>query len=363
MADDHPDSRGRSIWTEPEDGWTVVRFLDQTRLPDEVVIGTLRTWTDAEEAIRTMRVRGAPLIGVTGAYGLCLAMQEDPSESSLARAVQGLRAARPTAVNLARDVDALGVELAPLPAPMRASAAWEWAGALAERDLETNLAIGRHGLALLREIADGRSPGAPVRVLTHCNAGALATVAEGTATSPIYRAHETGLPLHVWVSETRPRLQGAALTAWELSRRGVPHAVVADGATAHLMQRGEVDLVLVGTDRTTRTGDVCNKIGTYGKALAARAHDVPFYAAVPSRSVDWGMRNGIAEIPIEERDPEEVLEIRGRGATVRIAPDGSMARNPAFDVTPASLVTALITERGVCEASETGLLGLFPEER
>jgi methylthioribose-1-phosphate isomerase len=360
MTDDYPD---RSIWTEPEDGRTVVRFIDQTRLPAELVIGSLRSWEEAEEAIRTMRVRGAPLIGVTGAYGLCLAVQADPTEPALAAAATRLRTARPTAVNLACDVDALAAELAPLPEEARAVAAWTWAESLASLDIETNLDIGRHGLPLIEQAARDRPPGEPVRILTHCNAGTLATVAHGTATSPIYRAHAAGIPVHVWVSETRPRLQGAALTAWELDGRGIPHAVIADGAGAHLVQRGEVDLVLVGTDRTTRTGDVCNKIGTYSKALAARAHDVPFYAAVPSRSIDWAIGDGIAEIQIEERDANEVLEIHGAGGHVRIAPAGTSARNPAFDVTPAALVTGLITERGVCDASEEGLLGLFPEER
>jgi len=360
MTDDHPD---RSIWTEPEDGRTVVRFIDQMRLPAEFVIGTLRSWEEAQEAIRTMQVRGAPLIGVTGAYGLCLAVQTDPADAALANAARRLRTARPTAVNLAGDVDALAAELAPLPAEVRAFAAWAWAESLASLDIETNLDIGRYGLPLIEKAARDRPPGEPVRILTHCNAGALATVAHGTATSSIYRAHEAGIPVHVWVSETRPRLQGAALTAWELDGRGISHSVIADGAGAHLVQRGEVDLVLVGTDRTTRTGDVCNKIGTYSKALAARAHDIPFYAAVPSRSIDWTLRDGIVEIPIEERGPDEVLEIHGAGGHVRIAPPGTTARNPAFDVTPASLVTGLITERGVCDASEEGLLDLFPEER
>jgi methylthioribose-1-phosphate isomerase len=358
MSDERPD---RSIWTEPEDGRTVVRFIDQTRLPAELSIGKLRSWEQAERAIQAMQVRGAPLIGVTGAYGLCLAVQDDPSDSALAASATRLRAARPTAVNLARDVDALAVQLARLPARARSAAAWAWAESLASLDIETNLDIGRHGLSLIERAARSRPPGEPVRILTHCNAGALATVAHGTATSPIYRAHETGIPIHVWVSETRPRLQGAALTAWEMNNRGIPHAIIADGAGAHLMQRAEVDLVLVGTDRTTRTGDVCNKIGTYSKALAARANDIPFYAAVPSRSIDWSVRDGIAGIPIEERAPEEVLEVHGPGGSVRIAPAGTRARNPAFDVTPADLVSGLITERGICEASEPGLLGLFPE--
>jgi methylthioribose-1-phosphate isomerase len=355
---EHPD---RSIWTEPEDGRTVVRFIDQTRLPAVLVIGTLRSWEQAEDAIQTMQVRGAPLIGVTGAYGLCLAVQDDPTDAALALAASRLRVARPTAVNLARDVDALAAELSRLPAEARRAAAWAWVESLAALDIETNLAIGRHGLPLIEEAARSRPSGEPVRILTHCNAGALATVAGGTATSPIYAAHEAGIPVHVWVSETRPRLQGAALTAWEMEGRGIPHAIIADGAGAHLMQRREVDLVLVGTDRTTRIGDVCNKIGTYAKALAADANRVPFYAAVPSRSIDWEVRDGVTGIPIEERAPVEVLEGHGTGGSVRIAPAGAEARNPSFDVTPAELVSGLITERGVCEASEQGLLGLFPE--
>ncbi len=352
----------RSIWTERDERGTVVRFIDQTRLPGELAIGTLRTWEEADGAIRSMQVRGAPLVGVTGAYGLCLVAQADPSDVALTIAAAKLRSARPTAVNLARDVDALAAELAPLPAASRAPAAWVWAESLASLDIETNRAIGSFGLSLIERAATSRPPGEPVRILTHCNAGALATVAHGTATSPIYRAHEAGIPIHVWVSETRPRLQGAMLTAWEMEGRGIPHCVIVDGAGAHLMQRGEVDLVLVGTDRTTRTGDVCNKIGTYAKALAARAHDVPFYAAVPSRSIDWSIRDGVAETPIEERHPDEVLEVRGPTGAVRIAPADSPARNPAFDVTPAALVSSLITERGVCDASEAGLLELFPEQ-
>jgi methylthioribose-1-phosphate isomerase len=357
----------RSIWTEAEGDRTVVRFIDQARLPAGLAVGTLRAWEEAEEAIRTMRLRGAPLIGVAGAYGLCLAVQADPSDVCLGAAASRLRDARPTAINLARDVDALAAELAPLPFAARPAASWAWADALAEQDVETNRRIGEHGLALIDEVARRRPGKAAVRVLTHCNAGALATVAHGTATSPIYRAAAAGLTLHVWVSETRPRLQGAALTAWELAARGISHDVIVDGAAAHLMQRGEVDLVLVGTDRTTRAGDVCNKIGTYAKALAAREHGVPFHVAVPSRSIDWTIRGGIAEIPIEERDPDEVLAARGAGADgtmipVRVAAPGARARNPAFDVTPAHLVTGFVTERGRCAASEEGLLGLFPEE-
>ncbi len=353
----------RSIWTVSDDARTVVRFIDQTRLPDELAIGVLRTWEDADEAIRTMRVRGAPLIGVTGAYGICLAVQADPSDAALATAAAQLRVARPTAVNLAREVEALVAELARFPPRQRHAVAWAWAESLASSDIETNLRIGRHGMPLIEQLARSKPEGVPVNVLTHCNAGGLATVAHGTATSPIYLAHEAEIHVHVWVSETRPRLQGAALTAWELDRRGIPHTVIVDGACAHLMQRGEVDIVIVGTDRTTRAGDVCNKIGTYGKALAARAHHVPFYAAVPSRSIDWSIRDGIHEIPIEERDSAEILEVHRTGPAVghvRIAPRGTVVRNPAFDVTPCDLVAGLITERGVCEASEAGLLELFP---
>jgi methylthioribose-1-phosphate isomerase len=354
----------RSIWTVSDDDRTVVCFIDQTRLPGELVIGSLRTWEDADHAIRTMQVRGAPLIGVTGAYGLCLAVDADSSDASIAIAASRLRDARPTAVNLAREVDALTNELGRFPPHLRQAAAWTWAESLASSDIETNGRIGRHGLPLIERLARAKRDGAPVHILTHCNAGALATVAHGTATSPIYLAHEAEIPVHVWVSETRPRLQGAALTAWELDRRGVSHAVIVDDASAHLMQRGEVDLVLVGTDRTTRAGDVCNKIGTYSKALAANAHHVPFYAAVPSRSIDWKIRDGVHEIPIEERAAVEVLEVHGVGRdadSVRIAPRGTLVRNPAFDVTPADLVTGLITERGVCKPTEPGLLELFPE--
>ncbi|MEJ2482841.1 MAG: S-methyl-5-thioribose-1-phosphate isomerase [Gemmatimonadota bacterium] len=356
----------RSIWTVSDGARTVVRHIDQTRLPGELVIGALRSWQDADEAIRTMRVRGAPLIGVTGAYGICLAVQSDPSDAGLAIAASHLRTARPTAINLAREVDALVGELSPVTPRLRAAAAWAWAESLASSDIETNDRIGRQGLALIEQAARSKPDGEPVNVLTHCNAGALATVAHGTATSPIYRAHEAEIPVHVWVSETRPRLQGAALTTWELDRHGVPHTLIADGACAHLMQRGEVDLVIVGTDRTTRAGDVCNKIGTYSKALAAKAHRVPFYAAVPSRSIDWSIRDGVHEIPIEEREAAEVLEVHRTGPVgghVWIAPRGTRVRNPAFDVTPCDLVTGLVTERGVCAATEAGLAELFPETR
>ena len=342
-----------------------VEILDQTRLPFEVVVRELRTLADAAEAIASMRVRGAPLIGVTAAYGLCLALRRDASDAAIGAACKELLATRPTAVNLAAALDALAAELSPLPPAERAAAAWAAAGRLADADVATNRAIGEHGLGLLEAAA--RTRGAPVRVLTHCNAGALATVDLGTALAPVYLAHERGTPVHVLVSETRPRNQGAGLTAFELAEHGVPHTVIADNAAGHLMQRGEVDLCLVGTDRTTATGDVCNKIGTYLKALAARESGVPFYAAVPSSSIDWELRSGYA-IPIEERDPREVACVAGRAADgrvieVRVVPDASPAANPAFDVTPAQLLSGLVTERGVCAASEEGLLALFPERR
>jgi methylthioribose-1-phosphate isomerase len=344
-----------------------VEILDQTRLPFEVVVRTLRTLDDAVEAIAAMRVRGAPLIGVAAAYGVALALRADPSDASLARACGALLAARPTAVNAAWALAAAREALAPRPPAERARAAFALAGRLADEDVAACRALGEHGLPLLEEAAR-RRPERPLSLLTHCNAGWLATVDLGTALAPVYLAHERGLALHVFVSETRPRNQGASLTAFELAEQGVPHTLVADNAAGHLMQRGRVDLCLVGTDRTTATGDVCNKIGTYLKALAAREHGVPFYVAAPSSSIDWRLRDGVAGIPIEERDPRELLCVPGRtrgGAleSVRVAPDATPAENPAFDVTPARLVTALVTERGVCAASEEGLLGLFPERR
>ncbi len=348
------------------DDGSSVEILDQTRLPFEVVVRPLRTLADAAEAIARMRVRGAPLIGVTAAYGLCLALRRDPSDAALGAACKQLLATRPTAVNLAAALDVLCAEVLPLPQAERAQAAFAAAARLADADVATNRAIGEHGLPLLAAAARaGR--GAPVRVLTHCNAGALATVDLGTALAPVYLAHDRGTEVHVWVSETRPRNQGAGLTAFELGEHGVPHTVIADNAAGHLMQRGEVDLCLVGTDRTTATGDVCNKVGTYLKALAARDNGVPFYAAVPSSSIDWQQRSGSA-IPIEERDEREVAYVAGRAADgrlleVRILPEASRAENPAFDVTPARLLTGLVTERGVCPASEEGLFALFPERR
>ena len=348
------------------DGWCV-EILDQTRLPFEVVVRELRSLADAAEAIASMRVRGAPLIGVTAAYGLCLQLREDASDAALESACKDLLATRPTAVNLAAALDAMRAALRELPPRERVAAAYAAAARLADADVETNRALGLHGLRLLEAAAERADPGAPVNVLTHCNAGALATIDLGTALAPVYLAHDRGQAVHVWVSETRPRNQGSLLTAFELGEHGVPHTVIADNAAGHLIQRGRVDLCLVGTDRTTAAGDVCNKIGTYLKALAAREGGVPFYVALPSSSIDWTLRDG-AEIPIEERPAHELGFVSGRTpdgrvVEVRIEPDASPSANPAFDVTPARLVTALVTERGVCPASAEGLLTLFPERR
>ncbi len=356
----------RSVWVDEEDGWSV-RILDQTRLPWAFEVLRL---TDAEQvahAIRTMQVRGAPLIGAVAAYGVALAMREDPSTANLDRVCEALGRTRPTAINLRWALERMHAALHNQAAEQRAAAAYAEAAAIAEDDVETCRRIGLHGLPLLQEIAARKAPGEAVKVLTHCNAGWLATVDYGTALSPIYQAHDAGIPVHVWVDETRPRNQGAALTAWELGKHGVPHTVVADNAGGHLMQHGEVDIVIVGTDRVTRRGDVANKIGTYLKALAARDNGVPFWVAMPHSTLDMRVRDGVAEIPIEERDPAEVTDLTGRTAdgrieTVRVAAEGSPAANPAFDVTPARLVTGLITERGRCEASEAGLLKLYPEK-
>jgi methylthioribose-1-phosphate isomerase len=317
------------------------------------------------EAIRAMRVRGAPLIGVAAAYGLALAVARDPSDESISSASTLLRATRPTAVNLAWAIGRMRERLAQLPRGERAGAAWSEARALADEDVALNEAIGRHGLALLeREYA---AHGRPVNVLTHCNAGWVATVDWGTVTAPIFMAHDRGIPVHVWVDETRPRNQGL-LTAWELRGHGVPHTLVADNAGGHLMQRGLVDLVMVGADRVSRRGDVCNKIGTYLKALAARDNEVPFYAAVPTPTIDWGIDDAMAQIPIEERSEDEVRIVRGldaedRYAEVTIAPRATAVANPAFDVTPAALVTGIITERGVVRAVERELLAFWPRQR
>jgi methylthioribose-1-phosphate isomerase len=356
----------RTIWLAPEGN--AVEIIDQTRLPHEFALARLTTLDDAAQAIRTMLVRGAPLIGATAAWGLWLAMRDDASDAGLARACDALAGTRPTAVNLRWAIDRVCATLAPLAARDRAPAAKRLAVEICDEDIALNRGIAAAGLPLVQATAARKKPGERVNILTHCNAGWLATVDLGTATAPIYAAHDAGIPLHVWVDETRPRNQGASLTAWEFAQHGVPHTVIVDNAGGHLMQRGLVDLVIVGTDRTTATGDVCNKIGTYLKALAARDNLVPFYVAVPSPSVDWTLRNGLREIPIEERSAREVTHLAGRCddgtvATVALTPAGSPAANPAFDVTPARLVTGLITERGVCEASAAGLQRLFPEHR
>ena len=332
-----------------------VEIVDQTLLPHEWTWVALQTATDAAYAIRTMQVRGAPLIGGTAAYGVALAMSADPSDAALADAHALLLGTRPTAVNLRWALDRMRAALAGLPQARRADAAWHEAERIASEDVAINRAIGEHGLELIRRIAGGRST--PVQILTHCNAGALATLGLGTATAPIYLAHDAGIPIHVWVSETRPRLQGARLTAWELRASGVPHTLIVDAAGAALMRQKRVDLVLVGADRVATNGDVCNKIGTYEKALAAQDNAVPIYAAVPSSTIDWSLDNGDM-IPIEERSADEVTHVGGDRA---IAPEGTAVLNQAFDVTPARLLTGIITERGVCRADSAALASLFPE--
>jgi methylthioribose-1-phosphate isomerase len=353
----------RTIW--PGAGGRAVEIIDQTQLPHAFATLRLESAGAVADAIRSMRVRGAPLIGAAAAYGVALAMAEDPSDSGLARALAMLGATRPTAVNLRWALDRMDAAVRPLAVAARADAAFAEAGRLSDEDVAINAAIGAHGLALLRaahEKKQGR--GDRLNILTHCNAGWLAGVDWGTALAPIYRAHDDGLPIHVWVDETRPRIQGA-LTAWELAAHGVPHTVIVDNAGGHLMQQGLVDLCIVGTDRTTRNGDVANKIGTYLKALAAHDNGVPFYVGLPGPTIDWSIARG-CDIPIEERAPEEVTSIAGRTpdgtiASVAVYPAGTRAANYGFDVTPARLVTALITERGVCPASEAGLLSLYPE--
>ena len=354
----------RSIWLEP-DGWSV-SAIDQRRLPHDFVIARLTTCNSAADAIRSMLVRGAPLIGATAAYGMALAMRADGSDAALDHAYNTLIATRPTAVNLQWALNEMRLALRRLPSSERAAAAYSRAAEIAEQDIAINRGIGQHGLALIEAIAGTKKPGERVNVLTHCNAGWLATVDWGTATAPIYLAHERGHPIHVWVDETRPRNQGASLTAWELGHHGVPHTVIPDNTGGHLMQHGMVDLVIVGTDRVTANGDVCNKIGTYLKALAAHDNAVPFYVALPSPTIDFSVDDGIRQIPIEQRGTEEVTDITGRTAegrieTVRIVPDGSPVANYGFDVTPARLVTGLITERGVLKADRAALSAAFPE--
>jgi len=355
----------RSIWLEADGAG--VGIIDQTRLPFELRTVRLITVDEAAHAIRAMLVRGAPLIGATAAYGMALAVRTDPSDTSVAKAAELLLATRPTAVNLRWAVEDLRTLLQQTPAERRAEAAYRRAGEIAEADVAMNRAIAGHGLPLIRAALARKGGKGPVEILTHCNAGWLATVDWGTALAPIYLACDEGVKLHVWVDETRPRNQGASLTAWELGQHGVPHTVIADNAGGHLMQHGKVDLCIVGTDRTTATGDVANKIGTYLKALAAHDNGVPFYVALPSPTIDWSLADGRA-IPIEERNADEVAEMSGRLASgeiarVRVIPDGSPAANYAFDVTPAKYVTGLITERGVCKASRDGLASLFPERK
>jgi len=353
----------RTVWLE-SDGQSV-GIIDQTQLPHRFVTARLTTLEQAARAIKTMQVRGAPLIGAAAAYGMWLALREDASDESIERAYAALLATRPTAINLKRALDEMLAAVRNRSRGERVAVALTRAGEIAEEDVAINQAIGRHGLPLIEAIA-AKKKGERVNVLTHCNAGWLATVDWGTATAPIYMAHDKGVAVHVFADETRPRNQGAALTAWELSHHGVPHTVIADNTGGHLMQHGLVDLVIVGTDRVTARGDVCNKIGTYLKALAAHDNKVPFYVALPSPTIDFTVSDGLAEIPIEQRSGDEVACISGkthdgRIETVQLVPDGSPVANYAFDVTPARLVTGLITERGVLKAERAALAAAFPK--
>jgi methylthioribose-1-phosphate isomerase len=354
----------RSIWLEP-DGWSV-GAIDQTALPHRLATARLTTLDEAAHAIRAMLIRGAPLIGATAAYGMCLALRADASDEAIERAYATLIATRPTAINLRWALDEMVAAVRNRPRGERVAAAYRRAGEICEEDIAINSAIGRNGLPLIAAIAQRKKPGDPVNVLTHCNAGWLAAVDVGTATAPIYLAHDSGIAMHVFADETRPRNQGASLTAWELGQHGVPHTVIADNTGGHLMQHGLVDLVIVGTDRVAANGDVCNKIGTYLKALAARDNNVPFYVALPSPTIDFTVADGVADIPIEQREADELATMTGRTGdgrieTVRVVPEHSPVANYAFDVTPARLVTGLITERGVIAASRAGLVGAFPD--
>jgi methylthioribose-1-phosphate isomerase len=354
----------RTIWPA-EDGWAV-EIIDQTRLPFEFVTVRLENVEDAAVAIKDMLVRGAPLIGATAAYGMALAMHTDPSDENLGNAYERLLSTRPTAVNLRWALDEMAKLLEPMSPNARMEAAYVRAAEICDEDVEICSSIGDNGLNVIRDIKARKKDGGPVNILTHCNAGWLATVDWGTALAPIYKAFDAGIDVHVWVDETRPRNQGASLTAWELGRHGVPLTVIADNAGGHLMQEGRVDMCIVGTDRTTAAGDVCNKIGTYLKALAAHDNKVPFYVALPSPTIDWTLDDG-RDIPIEERAEEEVTKIQGKTSTgdvvtVEIVPEGAKGGNPAFDVTPARLVTGLITERGVAKASKDALREMFPEK-
>jgi methylthioribose-1-phosphate isomerase len=351
----------RSVWPIGEDAFGII---DQTKLPHQFETMTLRSADDAARVIKNMNTRGAPLIGVVGAYGLALAVKDDPSDDNIQEMVEMLAETRPTAINLKWALWRMRGALLNQPREKRAALAWAEAGIIADEDVAMSQAIGRNGLKIIRVLAD-KKPGKPLNILTHCNAGWLATVDYGTALAPIYLAHDEGIKLHVWVDETRPRNQGASLTAFELGSHGVPHTILADNAGGHYMQAGEVDMVIVGTDRVTANGDVANKIGTYLKALAAKDNGVPFYVALPSSTIDWTLESG-RDIPIEERSEDEVLKMAGRlpdgsVTVVEIAAPGSGAANPGFDVTPARLVTGLITERGTCAATPEGLRSLFPE--
>jgi len=354
----------RSIWLEA-DGWSV-GVIDQSQLPHRFATIRLTTLDDAARAIATMQVRGAPLIGATAAYGVCLALRADASDEALERAVAKLMATRPTAINLKWALDEMVGAVRNRPRDDRLAAAYRRAAEICDQDVAINQAIGGHGARLIAAIAAKKTSAQPVQVLTHCNAGWLATVDFGTALAPIYVAHDQGVPLHVWVDETRPRNQGAALTAWELGQHGVPHTVIPDNTGGHLMQHGMVDMVIVGTDRVTADGDVCNKIGTYLKALAAQDNGVPFYVGLPSPTIDFSVSDGLAEIPIEQRSADEVATVTGRTIdgrveTVRIVPEGSAVANYGFDVTPARLVTGLVTERGVIAPSREALARAFAE--
>lgn len=351
----------RTIWID-DDGWSV-RIIDQTKLPHRFTSVRLVTLEEAAWAIETMRVRGAPLIGATAAYGVALAMRKDPTAQSLDAAYDRLMGTRPTAINLKWALDQMRDHLRNRPHDVRPEEAYRKAATICDDDVATCEAIGRRGLTLFQEAWERKGSEDRLNVLTHCNAGWLATVDWGTALAPIYMAFNQGMPIHVWVDETRPRNQGAALTAWELGKHGVPHSIIVDNAGGHLMQTGDVDLCIVGTDRTAANGDVCNKIGTYLKALAARDNDVPFYVALPYSTIDWTVEKG-ADIPIEERDPEEVTHLSGATVggdilTVNVAAPGSDAANYGFDVTPARLVTKLITERGVVDADRDALARMY----
>jgi methylthioribose-1-phosphate isomerase len=353
----------RTIWLAP-DGWSVV-VIDQTQLPFAFDTRPLASLEDAALAIKSMVVRGAPLIGATAAYGLCMALRKDASDTALADAYDLLLATRPTAINLKWALDQMVDAVRSLAPRQRADAAYARAARLCDDDVATNEAIGRHGLSLIREIAQ-RKAGKTINILTHCNAGWLACVDWGTALAPIYMAHDAGLPVHVWVDETRPRNQGGSLTAYELGAHGVKHTIIVDNAGGHYMQHGMVDMCIVGTDRTSSRGDVANKIGTYLKALAAHDNGVPFYVALPSSTIDWTIEDGLRQIEIEERSAREVTHVLaqladGSSQMVALTSPGSPAANPAFDVTPARLVSGLVTERGVCKATRDGLLALFPE--